>query len=171
MINKTNITLLLAFAFVFGAGAVVGIARNTTESPGKRHDSWLSRELDLSPEQHEQMKTIWSDVMSGQGRDGWEQRKQLQKQRDQAVQSLLTTEQKQKYDEINKDYEQQFAAMNQSRKKAFDEAVEKTRSILTPAQAEKYDQFLKRRGRGGAPRPFGNGSSSPATQPSETQVH
>jgi Spy/CpxP family protein refolding chaperone len=172
MINKTNVTLLLAFAFVFGAGAVIGIARQSGVPSGRTHGSWLSKELNLTPEQHKQMKAIWSEVMSNNpNRDSWDQRKLLQKQRDQAVQSLLNSDQKLKYDEINKQYEDQVAALNQSCKKAFEDATAKTRGILTPEQVELYDQFLKRRGRGGAPRPFGNGSNAPVTQPVEANPH
>jgi Spy/CpxP family protein refolding chaperone len=166
MLNKTNITLLLAFATVFGAGAVIGMARHSGQHENQRlRGSWLRQELDLTDEQHEKMRSIWSEVMSSQqGRNGWEKRRELQKEREQALAEMLTPEQKERYAQVNAEYDRKVAELGEARRKSFQQAIDRTKEILSPEQAAKYDQFLKRRGRGGVPRPFESRSSS-ATQP------
>lgn len=185
MMSKTSIALILAFAAVFGAGTLVGTARHggrqTEPTPPESSDgsegrgggggaSWLSRELGLSPEQRDQMRQIWSELMNAnRATNAWEQRREIQRQREQAVREMLGADQQQKFDQINEEYDQKLAELGESQRDAFRQAVERTRQILTPEQAAKYDEFLKRRGRGGGPRPFGKSSSTaptPATEPS-----
>jgi len=155
--TRTKAILVVAFLLAFAAGTSVGLfaTKAPPASPPPRPDrpnSFLERELNLTVEQKEQMKTIWSDVMAPGGRGQFDRRAALAQERDQAVVALLTEEQRSRYDAVLKDYADKVEALQQDRKRAFDEARERTKAILTPEQAEKYDQLMKRppeRGPGG----------------------
>jgi len=149
--TKTKILLVLVFLVTFAAGAVAGrlSAQSGHRPPGR---SFLAAELNLTSEQREQMHNIWSEVMGEGGRRQWEQRRLLGQERDQAIAALMTPEQKPQYDKILQDYARKVEELSQERKKAFDQAVERTKQILTPEQAAKYEELLKKspeRGPGG----------------------
>jgi Spy/CpxP family protein refolding chaperone len=172
---KILLTLVLAFVAVFGAGAMIGIARHTSggKDPGhlrgddSSRDGWLSRELNLTSEQREQMRAIWSQVMSAdRGAKTWDERRAIQKQREQVVREMLGDEQKKEFDQINAEYDAKLAALGQAQRAAFEQATARTREILSPEQAAKYDEFLKRRGKGAGPRPF---EKTPAIAPAAAQ--
>ena len=152
--TKTKILLVLVFLVTFAAGAVAGrlSAQSGHRPPGR---SFLAAELNLTSEQREQMHNIWSEVMGEGGRRQWEQRRLLGQERDQAIAALMTPEQKPQYDKILQDYARKVEELSQERKKAFDQAVERTKQILTPEQAAKYEELLKkapdRGGFGGPP--------------------
>ncbi|HZZ41480.1 MAG TPA: Spy/CpxP family protein refolding chaperone [Tepidisphaeraceae bacterium] len=157
--SKTRTILALAFVLVFAAGAVVGMVRQRVgfgpHGPEPR-GSFLTKELNLTPAQQEQMRKIWAEQgpTSGRDREHWDRRREFQKQRDEAIKALLNDDQKAKYDSIQKDYTDHIADLQKERQVAFQQAVEKTKKILTPEQSAKYDEFLKRRSEGGGP---GNG--------------
>jgi len=153
----TKVILVSAFLLAFAAGTSVGLFATKPPTlppppPRDRPESFLARELNLTEEQKEQMKKIWSEVMGPGGRGQPDRRSVLAQDRDQAVVALLSEEQRARYEGILKDYADKMEALQQDRKKAFDEARERTKAILTPEQAEKYDQLMKRppeRGPGG----------------------
>jgi Spy/CpxP family protein refolding chaperone len=103
----------------------------------------LVEELNLTAEQREQMRQIWEGVR-GQVRQAFEDAQRLQKQRDEALVSLLTDEQKAKFEKISKDYAGRFDELTHKRDATFQNAVERTRRILNDEQRQKYDQILKR---------------------------
>ena len=140
--TKTKLILLICFCAAFGAGVAAGVALMRSAPPAP-HESWLAHELDLTPEQREQMHQIWSQVIGSQGPPPREQRQALQKERDEAVRGLLNEGQKAKYEEVMKKYAEKIAALEETRKKAFDEAVERTKKILTESQRKKYEELLK----------------------------
>jgi Spy/CpxP family protein refolding chaperone len=143
--TKTKLVVLVCFGVAFGAGLATGVAlmRFTSEhGPG----SWLDHELDLTAEQREQMRGIWSQVVSFSMQRQHEQRQALLKERDEAVQGLMNDGQKAKYDEVMRTYGAKLAALEESRKKAFEEAVERTKKILTESQRKKYEELLQKHG-------------------------
>jgi Spy/CpxP family protein refolding chaperone len=186
--TRTTLILLAAFLLAFAAGTSVGLFANwpaSSESPpslpppraSRPHggpESFLARELGLTAEQQEQMKQIWSEVMSPGGRGPLDRRSALAQERDQAVLALLTEEQRSRYDAIQQDYAARVEALSQERKKAFDGAVERTKAILTPEQAAKYEDLMKRQRERGPSGPPGRGprhryTTAPATGPSTVE--
>jgi Spy/CpxP family protein refolding chaperone len=152
--TKTKILLVVVFLVTFAAGVVAGRLywQSGHRPPGP---SFLAAELNLTAEQREKMHTIWTESMSDGGRRQWDQRKVLGQERDAAIAALMTAEQKPQYEKILQDYTRKLDEQGQERKKAFDQAVEKTKQILTPEQVAKYEELLKRpphdRGFGGPP--------------------
>jgi len=142
--TKAKALLIVAFVVTFAAGAAVGLLVSRAED--RRHGpSWLEAELDLTDRQREQMRQIWSEAMRA-GRSGhWERMKALTESRDQAIAALLTEAQQSQYDAILQDYAAKIDELHQEGKRAFEQAVERTKQILTPEQAKKYDELLKRR--------------------------
>ena len=152
--TKTKILLVVVFLVTFAAGAVAGRLywQSGHRPPGP---SFLAAELNLTSEQREQMHNIWTEVMGDGGRRQWDQRKVLGQERDAAIAALMTAEQKPQYEKTLQDYTRKLDEQAQERKKAFDQAVERTKQILTPEQAAKYEELLKkmpeRGGFGGPP--------------------
>lgn len=168
--TKTKVLLAVAFVVTLAAGVAVGLSVSRLEHrpPGP---SWLSAELDLSRQQRDQMRQIWSDVIGTEERRRWEQRKALAQARDDAIVALLTEEQRPQYEKILEDFSRNMEELRQDRKRAFEQAVARTKEILTPEQAAKYDELMKKpwgRGpgekggppSGGPPPPWGKGHRS-----------
>jgi hypothetical protein len=132
-------------------------------------ESILSTELQLTQEQRDKMREIWSD--SGLHRDGFDRRRQMQKERDDAVVALLTPEQRKSYDQVQERFTQQMAEMAKEREAMFQKAVERTKAILNDKQRAKYVELLKN----GSLGPPGRGrrgpasTTAPATTPTKPQ--
>jgi len=142
--TRTKVLLIVAAVVTFAAGAAVGLSFSRARH-GPHGPSWLAAELGLTDLQQEQMREIWSEVMSKTFRNRWEQRRAIAEQRDQAILDLLTEEQRTRYDAILQEYTHKREEMEQQREQAFKEAVERTKQILTPEQAAKYEELLKKR--------------------------
>jgi Spy/CpxP family protein refolding chaperone len=174
----TKLIVLLGFVVAFSAGLLTGLnsrppappsvvpTSTSPTMPGPRRDhdrdGFLARELNLTPEQREQMKEIWSSVASRGRREQDELRRQYRDERDEAIANLIHTEDLRAYDAILKQFQSKLAAMDQEFSSAWDAAVERTKGILTSEQRTKYEEFLKRNqrwegglrgGRGGPPGP------------------
>ena len=157
--TKTKVIMLACFCAAFGAGVAVGVAgTRLAAEPGRR--SWLGHELNLTPQQREQMRQIWSGVMSASWQKQHEERQALDRERDEAIRGLLTEEQKARYDEVMRKHAEKSAALEEARRKPFEEAVERTRQILTESQRKKYEELLQERG---GRHPGGSPPGRPAT--------
>ncbi len=152
MTNKTKTLLLLAFVIALGAGAAAGVVLSRMPKgnnhplpivPGNER-STLAEELQLSPQQSDQMRSIWENVRD-KAHDCFEEAQNIQKGRDEALMGLLNDEQKAKFEKISKEYADRFTAMTARREAMFQEAVEKTKKILNPEQTAKYDEILRKR--------------------------
>jgi Spy/CpxP family protein refolding chaperone len=176
----TKIIVILGFLVAFAAGLVVGVSVHTREvttaaQPTTRPmdpRGMLTKELNLTPQQQEQMKQIWSEVVRHGGHDQEDRRQQYRKERDDAISAMIKPEERAKFDEIKNTYSEQMAGLDKDRRAAFDNAVKQTKAILTPEQLTKYDDFLKRHqpfDRGGRDRENRRGedraTSRPASQP------
>ncbi len=180
--TRTRIILLASVLLVFAAGTSLGlyISRSTQPPPPPPPDSRLSRELNLTPEQREQMRKIWDEnVGPSHWRAQEEKRRALAKQRDEEITALLSEEQKAKYDTIQKNYRVRTDEISQDRRKAFELVDELTRKMLTPEQIAKFDEMRKaqrERGPGSGPGPGDFGPRGPrhrhtahATEPNPSQ--
>ena len=166
MIRSRSI-FLLAFLSAFGAGLSVGLlwqrstsAEKTPPSQLQQQDGWLS-ELNLTPDQREKIKAIWTEAMKpGNWQAQHEKREAAQTERDEALKGLLSAEQKPKYDDILAAYQKKMDELNADNKKSRDAAYEKTKAILNETQRVQYDELRKKRmeGRGR----HGEGNKPPA---------
>src|SRR5207248_6231379 len=121
--KMTKIVVMLGFAMAFAAGLAVGlemrqtaVAAAPTTRPGRGH-GWLVTELGLTPQQQEQMRTIWDAVPRG-GHDQDDRRKEYKRQRDEALTALVRPEDRARYDRILKTFSEQMDALDKQREES-----------------------------------------------------
>ncbi len=143
--NKTKLIILISFIVAFAAGVSVGlVVERTGRTPRGR--SILTRELNLTSEQRDQMQKIWEETVGPLRRLQHEQRQKFQKEREEAMLNLLSPEQREQLEKINEAHSLSMEKFAQHRKDLFDEAQEKTKKILSEDQQKKYEEILKDRG-------------------------
>ncbi len=106
--------------------------------------SFLTTQLNLSPDQEEKIHKIWSEVMKNGPASG-QHMSDLDKERDDSIRAMLSDDQKSKYDQIVQEYHAKAEAMHAETHKRIDEAERRTREILTESQRVKYDEITKER--------------------------
>jgi len=167
-VKKANLLLTLSLALTFAAGLALGCLLErgcgSRHRPGRRQ-SWLARELDLTPEQEQQMHAIWSEAMGQLGIPRGERSRTLTEEREKAVRDLLTEEQELQYDRVLAEHEQKLAGLKDEGKQAFERAVARTKEILTPEQRTKYEEMLGRTREHGRRGPPGPGMGPPGRRP------
>ena len=147
-----KVLLVIGFVLAFGAGVAMGPKLWTpavaapASRPGAGPASWLKTELNLDPAQQEQMERIWSETAHRTRREHDDRKRQLVKERDEAVSALIRAEDREKYDGVLKKFSDGNAALEREWRNSFADAVERTKQILTPEQRRKYEEFLKARG-------------------------
>ncbi len=146
----TRLLLIIGFAFSFGAGVLLSprlmhSAQVTPATQPSRRESWLTTELNLTVQQQEQIKKIWSETAHRGGREQEDRRLQIRKDRDDAIAALIQPQDKEKFDLALKTYTDQQAAMDKEWRASFEKAEEKTKQILNPDQRKKYEEMLKNR--------------------------
>lgn len=154
--TKIRLVILVGFALAFAAGGSVGMLaaydgrRRPRQRPGSGRQ--LGKELGLTAEQQAQMQKIWSEAMGGQGpQRSRDRRMALYRQRTEAIEALLTDDQRARYEEILAEHAREMEKIDQERHRLVQEAVERTKKILTEEQAKKYEEIRKSRRRGGGP--------------------
>ena len=162
--TKTRVMMLVAVVVVFCAGVAVGLL--ASPSPRERRGgSWLTNELDLTPQQRAKMRQIWAEPdPAASMRQQSERRRAIEQARDQALRALLSEDQKVQHDRILQEHEQQLAQLGEERRKWFQERMELTKAILTEAQRRRYDELMER-GRGRRPMPGGAAPPWPGREP------
>ena len=141
---KTKVILLVSLVLVFAAGTSLGMLMHRTAMATP--PSELANKLKLSDEQQAEMKKIWTETgaaMRELSRQQADRRAALSQHRDQALQDLLTPEQRQKYELIGQEYARGMEALSQEREKLLRDSQAKTRQILTPDQVAGYDEWVK----------------------------
>lgn len=144
--NRTRLIVLGCFGAAFASGALAALAWSRVADRPRRPGSWLGHELNLTEEQREQMRTIWSEVMGALREQQREQRRLLLEERDAAIQALLDEGQRVRYAEIMQTYEEESAALEEARRKANEQVIERTKQILTEEQRIKYEEMMKKYG-------------------------
>lgn len=145
-----KLILILGFVTAFGAGLVVGVnlhGREAAAAPATQpsgRGGFLASELNLTAEQQEQMKKIWSDTARRGGREHEDRRRQYRKERDDAVAALVKPEEKEKFEAALKVYADRNAALEKEMRSSYEASVERTKLILTPEQRTKYEEILKK---------------------------
>ena len=146
-VARIKTILVIACVIIFAAGLSLGLVggRATAASgltAAKHGHSWLGDELDLTPQQQEQMHKIWSDV-TRDGPGGGHACSSINSVTRQ-IRALLTPEQISRYDQIQKDHQARVEAAHAEMRKRVEEAERRTREILTDSQRIKFDQISKR---------------------------
>jgi Spy/CpxP family protein refolding chaperone len=173
--SRSKLTLVTTFTLALGAGLVMGMAAARRGAAARSippaQQSGRSKtavELNLTPQQEEQVKAIWANVTQGPIKTINESRKSLQKERDDEINGLFSSEQKAEYDRIQADYATKASNLGNKRQQQIDAAVEQVKKVLNDTQRQKYEQMLKDRG-GHGRRVFGGpgreSRNSPTTHP------
>jgi len=145
MFSRSRMIVLLLFILAFGAGlSVAQVFDRSKPQPAERGPSWLSSELNLTAAQRQNMLNIWDNV-NRSGFDEGERRREIGRQRSEAIRKLIPEDQQHLLDQINEEYARQMGELSNQRRQRFEEAMEKTRAVLTPQQLQKYDVILQRR--------------------------
>lgn len=158
--NKARALLVLAFVAVCAAGAVVGTAvdRQVRPAPVVAPFEWLTQE------QAKAMKSIWNPVGDLRHKV-FAERRQLEHERRDEYEKLLTPEQLAIYKRIQQDYETKFKVLDDQLHQAAHDADVKSRALLTPEQLTKYDAIRAKMGSPGMGPPPGFGPSGMGSRP------
>jgi hypothetical protein len=141
--TRTKWIILVACVLSMGAGVEVGMLRARTQSPpAGSKASMLIEELQLTPQQQQEMEKIWKELVSTRGREFAEQMRKLQEQREAAIAGLLDEGQTQKYQEINLAFMEKAKDLWKRAEQEFNAAAEKTRLLLNETQRERYDVMM-----------------------------
>jgi Spy/CpxP family protein refolding chaperone len=144
----TKLVVIVGFVVSFAAGLMVGMdsRRGHPASPTTRpsYPSWLVSELNLTPTQQQEMHKIWSEMAKKGRHEQDEVRRQLRRERDEAIAGLVHPEDYDRYDQILKTYNDQMDALDREARKNFEQSVERTKPLLTPEQRTRYEELLAR---------------------------
>jgi Spy/CpxP family protein refolding chaperone len=159
---NARLIFLISFFTAFAAGVTVGLVwskplpqggkaphkEGAKDGPSGREGGPRDpmAELRLTPDQNEKVKEFWTEAMK---KSNWpmqrERREAARKERDDGLRALLTDEQKEKQDELNRAYQAKLDELDAISKRAREEAFEKTNAILSDAQKKTYEEMRKRR--------------------------
>ena len=112
--------------------------------PGER--SWLADQLNLSPEQREKVKAIWSDAVQGQGAQGRRRRHAYMKGATRRSWPCSPTSRRPATSRCRPTTTTKVGELNKERDKAVQQAVERTKQVLTDPQRQRHDQLMKEHG-------------------------
>ena len=143
MRRKLFVVALAAICLVFVSGVAVGVVGRRALRP-LEFKSVLVEELDLTPDQRYRLHRVWSDVARRRTPVPIEELGKVDDERWQAVDRLLTPEQRAEYVRIQERFEARMRELDQGNRERIAAAEEQTRQVLTPAQREKYEQLLAR---------------------------
>jgi hypothetical protein len=161
--KRSKQVFLMATVLVLCAGVVVGrlsakLAIEAPPPPPAGHPpSWLQDQLSLSADQRQQMDGIWAEVHQQMGADR-HRRQEFDHERDEAIQNMLSDQQKLVYQAILDEYHTKRQQMENTRDALIKSAEERSRALLSDSQKLRWDQLAKdmhghRSGPGGGPGP------------------
>ena len=143
MRRKLFISALAAICLVFVSGVGVGVVGRRAFQPAK-FPSVLVEELDLTPDQRHKIQQIWSEVAENHSPVPMAEIEKADAERWQAIDQLLTPEQRTQYSQIQQRFEARMQGLDQGNRARVAAAQEQTKQLLTPAQREKYERLLAR---------------------------
>jgi Spy/CpxP family protein refolding chaperone len=171
---QSNLVFVSTAALILGAGVMVGRVTDRLAPPPPRQEhsrSWMDDQLKLTADQRKTMDAIWTDTRQ-QVEKAFEHRRDMDKQREQAILGLLSPDQKAAYDKINSDFRAQRDDLFKQRDALVQRANDMSRSLLDPDQQKEWDLLTKEMrerhgwpgggpGRGPGPHMFGPGHDGP----------
>ena len=143
MRSKLLIFAVAAICLVFVSGVAVGVVGRRAFQP-KKFQSVLVEELDLTPDQRHKIQQIWSEVAEHHTPVPMSEIEMADAARWQAIDELLTPEQRSQYARIQQRFEDRMQGLDSGNRSRVAAAEEQTRQLLTPAQREKYERLLAR---------------------------
>ena len=143
MRRKLFVFAFAAICLVFASGVAVGVVGRRAFQPIKFR-SVLVEELDLTPDQRYRLQMIWSDVAKSRTPVPMEELEKVDTERWQAIDRLLTPQQRTQFVQIQERFEARMQGLDQGNRARVARAEEQTRQLLTPAQREKYERLLAR---------------------------
>jgi Spy/CpxP family protein refolding chaperone len=167
MLRKKIVLILIMTLLALSAGMVLGwvwtpLQKVETSTAGRGPRPWFDQ-LDLTPDQQQQMDKIWSDTRQ-QRQKMFERFHELDKQRDQQIQALLNPGQRSAYEKIIADFRAGRAELNKDRDALISDADSRSRALLNDSQKAKWDVLSKEmRARHGA---MGSSTQWSTTMPS-----
>ena len=156
---KKLVAILVACVLLsLGAGVFIGMLWEHRKPP---MDPFVG-ELNLTTEQQEKLKAIWSEAIEKGGfpvQD--QQREAAKKEYDAALRAAFPADQQQRYDDLLRGYQQKLDTIETESRKIFDDATERSMQVLTEQQRAKYAEIrrqhaerMKERGPGKRPGGF-----------------
>ena len=143
MRRKLFVFAVAAICLVFASGVGLGVVGRRAFLPNK-FQSVLVEELDLTPDQRLRIQQIWSGVAENHTPVPMEEIEKADAERWQAIDQLLTPQQRTQYAQIQQRFEDRMQGLDRGNRARVALAEEQTRQLLTPAQREKYEQLLAR---------------------------
>jgi hypothetical protein len=134
---------LAAICLAFVSGVGVGVVGRRAFQPN-RFQSVLVEELDLTPDQRRKIQRIWSEVAEHHTPVPMSEIEKADAERWQAIDRLLTPQQRTQYAQIQQRLEARMQGLDQGNRARVARAEELTKQLLTPAQREKYERLLAR---------------------------
>jgi Spy/CpxP family protein refolding chaperone len=170
MLRKKIALILVLTVLALSAGMVLGWVWTPLQKLESAHVAHNPRpwfdQLALSPDQQQQMDKIWTDTRQKRQKM-FERFHELDKQRDQQIQSLLSESQRSDYDKIIAGYRAGRDQLNKERETLISDANAKSLALLDDSQKAKWDilsrEMRSRHGQGGA------ATQRSTTMPSEEQ--
>jgi hypothetical protein len=147
LMKRSRQVFLMTVVLVLCAGVVVGrlsakLAVELPTPPPGHPPSWLADQLGLSTDQRQQMDAIWAEVKQQMGNDR-DRRREFDRERDEAIQNLLSVRQKLAYQEIYDEYHTKRQQMETARDALIKSAEERSRAMLSDSQKLRWDQLSK----------------------------
>jgi len=143
MRRRLFISALAAICLVFASGVAVGVVGRRALWP-TRFGSVLVEELDLTLDQRFKLQQIWGEVAKSRRPVPMEELDKVDAERWQAIDRLLTPEQRAQLAQIQERFEARMQGLDEGNRERVAAAEEQTRKVLTPAQREKYERLLAR---------------------------
>jgi Spy/CpxP family protein refolding chaperone len=143
MRRKLLVFALAAICLAFVSGVGVGVVGRRAFLPNK-FQSVLAQELDLTPDQRRKIQRIWSEVAENHTPVPMSEIEKADAERWQAIDELLTPEQRTQYARIQQRLDARMQGLDQGNRARVARAEEQTKQLLTPAQREKYERLLAR---------------------------
>ena len=143
MRRKLLVFALAAICLVFVSGVGVGVVGRRAFQQNK-FQSVLVEELDLTPDQRHKIQKIWAEVAENHTPVPMSEIEKADAERWQAIDQLLTPEQRTEYARIQERLDARMQGLDQGNRERVARAEEQTRQLLTPAQREKYERLLAR---------------------------
>lgn len=151
--NRIRMMLVFAFALALAAGLVAGaaLARQawpsgqpvtselTTGKPGAvtpPERNWIADQLNLDPQQRGQVTAIWKETPHDKVRAVTDRRRNLFRERDEALAAVVKPEQKAERERIHREFAAKIGELVRER----DEA---TAAVYTPEQRAERDRITK----------------------------
>jgi Na+-transporting NADH:ubiquinone oxidoreductase subunit NqrC len=146
--QSAKLVLPVVFLLTLCSGVVAGVlvSRLPTDknSSPARNSTELQAALGLTPDQQEKMKSIWEGTRATVD-DCVTKARDIQREQDEALSSLLTEDQKAKFKKIQSDFRHRSEDLKKTEEQAIHQAVQQTDQLLDESQRKQYHAIIDQR--------------------------